>query len=827
MIALSTAQPYPGLRPFDLGDQDFFFGREAQVRALREKLRTSRLIAVVGRSGCGKSSLVRAGLIPPLLEDVDASAAPRWHVATFRPQGRPIAELATALLNLKAQRGHPDPDGETPDSTSMRRSRMEAMLRRSSFGLVEAAGELGMPPSAHLLIVVDQFEEIFRFETAAGSDADEPTAFVRLLLAAAEAATPQIHILLTMRLDFLGDCARFQGLPEAISDGQFLVPNLNRAERRDAIEKPAQQCGRTVSPALTQRLLNDIGDDPDQLPVLQHVLMRTWMEAGAAETLELAHYDATGGLKDAISHHADVVLGKLSASDQRVVERVFKALADLDRRGRAIRRPQRLHDLAGVAATDDETVVRIVESFRAPENCFLMPPVPEELSGATLVDISHESLLRRWEKMIGEPPKRDGWLVEEDRDGKIYRGLRDAAETSAGDEAAVLPPALARQRQAWWDKAKPNAAWAERYGAKFEAVGDLLKESTRREYRQRLTKYALLGLLAFAVISIPASIAGTVAFYSGEQKKTAEALKAKKEAEDARAVAETARQEAEAAREKAERALNDVNAKRIENDKQVKAAVEASAQASALKTENLELQRENEKLQRELVARGATPNAPPPIEAARSQTVDQDGFMWVGSARNSFLRNDAGGTIDIPDDVKKGQAYIVSSDINLRQALPDKDYVQAPSIGTVLAGSRIQALSVPVGFSRSLGVQYWIPIRILAQGQLPTVYFHFATAMRGQVEAVSKQLKDMGYAIPGEERLDAAQGKREVRYFYPQDEIAARKLAQDTGRALQAAGHPSTPPIAVKSLTDFAGKKNAPGVVELWLDLPARAATAN
>jgi len=103
VTVLSKEQPYPGLRPYDSGDEEFFFGREAQTSGLRLKLETSRLIAVVGRSGCGKSSLVRAGLVPLLNRESDPSGQPAWHIVSFRPQGRPIAELTSELLRLTAE----------------------------------------------------------------------------------------------------------------------------------------------------------------------------------------------------------------------------------------------------------------------------------------------------------------------------------------------------------------------------------------------------------------------------------------------------------------------------------------------------------------------------------------------------------------------------------------------------------------------------------------------------------------------------------------------------------------------------------------------------
>src|SRR5690348_374118 len=126
MNVLSTAQPYPGLRPFDFGDREYFFGREAQIRSLRDKLATSRLTAVVGRSGCGKSSLVRAGLIPMLLGEKRRNEQ-LWRIATFRPQGRPMEELAKALLLLKSGAGPTSTGDGTVDPQGLRLSRLQAM----------------------------------------------------------------------------------------------------------------------------------------------------------------------------------------------------------------------------------------------------------------------------------------------------------------------------------------------------------------------------------------------------------------------------------------------------------------------------------------------------------------------------------------------------------------------------------------------------------------------------------------------------------------------------------------------------------------------------
>ena len=598
--------------------------------------------------------------------------------------------------------------------------------------------------------------------------------------------------MLTMRLDFLGDCARFQGLPEALSEGQFLVPNLSRAERRAAIEEPAKKCGGAISPAVTQRLLNEIGDDPDQLPVLQHVLMRTWQKAGGCREVELAHYESTGGVADAISRHADEVFGGLPSDEhRRIAERMFRAISDLDRRGRAIRRPLPLGEIAAIADAHQDSVIGVVEAFRAPECCFLMPPAGEPLEEATLIDISHESLLRGWDRMTG-----DGWLVQEDRDGKVYRSLVDAAETFEKDPSAVLPRSLTRQREIWWKKKQPNAAWAERYGDRFELVDQLLRQSARR---QRIVRW-----VAFVLILVTTALS----IMYGLEVRDREAREAQADA----ALVLQARRESERGGE---------------------SAAEAAARRQEI---DLRLRQELDSLRSELQQRGVQPRTEElqqqvAVVADRRQAsnsaaiANQDGYIWIGSAQKSNLLSQTGQPVP-PPQVRKGEQYTVTLNIFLRSGLPDETYVQQPSVGVVAPNSRVEALDLPVPFERPTGQQYWLKVRVVTSAALPTVYFQYTAAPKvtAPAQALTQKLRALGYKLPGEERVEAAQGKREVRYFYPQDKDDAEKLAQDTTNALPNLGIPEKPPVAARSMLDFSGKKNAPGVLELWLDLSAKAA---
>jgi hypothetical protein len=333
---MSRSSPYPGLRPFRRDESDIFFGREEQTDQLLEKLGQARFLAVVGPSGCGKSSLVRAGMMAALEAGFIVSAGVRWRVAEMRPGNHPLLRLAEALLEPSAL------GAERHEGGAGAAAFLHATLRRGPLGLSEAVRETPLPDNTNVLLLVDQFEEIFRYRRE--GDPDEADAFVSLLLAAVAQREARIYVVLTMRSDFLGECAVFRGLPEAMNDSQFLTPRLTREQARAAIVGPAAVHQGTVAPNLVNRLLNDMTTGLDQLPLMQHVLMRMWtrvscvqsvsgttataQRSGAAEdiTLTLEDYNAVGGLAKALSYHADEAFGELDVGRQRVAEVLFRAL---------------------------------------------------------------------------------------------------------------------------------------------------------------------------------------------------------------------------------------------------------------------------------------------------------------------------------------------------------------------------------------------------------------------------------------------------------------------------------------------------------------------
>jgi len=411
----SRHNPFPGLRPYEPDEDHLFFGREKEVDDLLRRLSSVRFLPVIGTSGCGKSSLVRCGLIPALESGAMARAGSSWRVALMRPGEDPITRLATALDD-------PAVLGRADDLASTNRVILDATLRRSSLGLISAIRAARLPPHDNVLIVVDQFEELFRYRTSqVPGSRDDAVAFVKLLLEGIRQQQLPIYVVLTMRSDFIGDCMEYPGLPEAINASQYLVPRMTRDELRSAITGPISVAGGSITPRLVVRLLNELGDNQDNLPLLQHVLMRMWDHShpeGAAERpIDLDDYTAVGTLRNALSVHADEACAEAEATAGAIpVERIFKALTDTFSDPRGVRRPTTVARLAAIGQLSEDAVVRVVEIFRREGRSFLTPPPSVPLSPASVVDLSHESLMRGWRRLIE-------WAQEERAAAALYSRL--------------------------------------------------------------------------------------------------------------------------------------------------------------------------------------------------------------------------------------------------------------------------------------------------------------------------------------------------------------------------------------------------------------------
>jgi len=400
--------PYRGLQAFEAEHAEFYFGREALVQQLAEKIEaftnptsppSPRFLAVIGPSGSGKSSLVRAGLIPALQSEAGPDRA-KWMVQVMQPGNQPLVELAARLATTA--------NGDV-DASEMR-AQLLAHLRADGRTLHRLANE---PADHHLLLVVDQFEEIFTL----CRDEPERRAFVENLLYAAAAGEGQAMVVLTVRADFYHRCADYHDLARLLSVQQALVGPMTEAELRRAIEQPARRVGLKFEAGLVDIILADVAQQPGALPLLEHALLELW-ERREGHLLTLAAYQASGGVSGGIARRADALLAGFNPDNQVIVRRIMLRLTQPGEGTEDTRRRVRKQELlSGQNQQQAQAVESILQQLVAAR---LLTTSRDLASGQELVDVSHEALIRGWTQLRS-------WIDEDRAALRIHRQLTDAA----------------------------------------------------------------------------------------------------------------------------------------------------------------------------------------------------------------------------------------------------------------------------------------------------------------------------------------------------------------------------------------------------------------
>ena len=408
--------PYKGLYYFDESDAELFFGREALTETLVDRLNVGlksdhRFLAIVGASGSGKSSVVRAGLIPALRWRQPSSG---WPVYVMTPTSHPLDALA---VSLQGDTRHGPSVGKLVDDLIYNSQVLHTTIK----SMAETADV------AHALLVVDQFEELF---TLCRSEAEQ-AAFVENLLNAALQPAGTAVVIIVLRADFYAHCARFDLLRQALSQYQEYIGPMTVKELRRAIEGPARHGHWEFESGLIEFLLHDVGADvghvpePGALPLLSHALLATWQRR-RGRMLTHSGYTASGGVRGAIAETAEAVFHDQLEPEQRVIARqIFMRLTEIG---------------DDTTTADTRRRVNFDELVSKPEDSQMVHEVLLTLADARLIttdqntaEVAHEALIREW-------PTLRGWL-DENREGlRLHRHLTEAAQEweSMGRDPGVL-----------------------------------------------------------------------------------------------------------------------------------------------------------------------------------------------------------------------------------------------------------------------------------------------------------------------------------------------------------------------------------------------------
>lgn len=496
--------PYRGLAAFREQDAPFFFGREAFVALLLDALDRQPFVTVlIGSSGSGKSSTVHAGLLPRLRGGGDGE----WLIAHCRPGGQPFQALAATLLPLLA-----------PQS-----SEIDRLIETRKLATAWHEGDLTLLPTVErtlevhperrrLLLVIDQFEELYTL----CPEATERQRFLDLLLAAVQAEeispVPPLVLLLTLRADFMGQALAYRPFADALQEGAMMLGPMNRDELRVAIAEPARVQGAAFEPGLVDRILDDVGEEPGNLPLLEFALTLLWEQAEGGWLTHSA-YEALGRVEGALARHAEQVFADLDPAEQ---ERVPRILGQLVQPGEGTEDTRRVATRAEVGEPN-WPLTRHLANRR-------LVVTGRDTAGDEIVEVAHEALIQHWGRF-------QGWLAS-DRAFRVWQeGLRAAMrqwEASGRDEGALLRGTPLAQAEEWLAAREDDLGLAER---EFIGASAMLRErraAEREAQRQRELAAerhsrrlwgALAGMLAVATV-----VALLLTFFSFGQRR--QALKA-------------------------------------------------------------------------------------------------------------------------------------------------------------------------------------------------------------------------------------------------------------------------------------------------------------
>jgi DNA-binding SARP family transcriptional activator/WD40 repeat protein len=456
--------PYKGLKAFREGDAGDFYGRESLVADLLESVAARRLTVVVGPSGIGKSSVVRAGLVPALRAGAIPGSA-RWLVTDMFPGAAPFDALEEALRRVAISR--------TTDH-------VEA-VRLGKDGLSALAGRV-LPDGAELVLIIDQFEEVFTHV----SDEEVRRRLLDLIAQNARDDSSPVRVVATLRADFFDRPLRYADFGDVVADSIIPVAAPGPADLAAIVERPSKAVGVAVDPALVESMVSDAEQDPGALPLLEHALTELF-DGRHVDLLTLESYRAGGGLAGTVGRRAEEIFEALNAEERVTARDVFLRLVTVDEAAQDTRRRVRRSELEALG----DRVDQVLDAFGRHR---LLVFDRDAITRGPTVEVAHEALLTRWDRF------RD-WLDEARDDLLVGRRLELAAgewARAGSDPSFLMRGGRLEQAEVWHDTAGMPVGEVE---ASFLAESRIVVDRERLRLA-RIRRRVLVGLSAMLVLAV-------------------------------------------------------------------------------------------------------------------------------------------------------------------------------------------------------------------------------------------------------------------------------------------------------------------------------------
>jgi len=456
--------PFVGLRPYTEKEHSVFMGREKQTEDLSHQLQKSKFIAVLGESGVGKSSLIRAGLFPTLRSGFQVDGRSQWRTCVFNPADNPMGRMANALLKMSStSSGNPSKQ----ETELLRANRMQTVL--------EWTERIFSRGDTNLLIVVDQFEDLFR--VAENLHSEDALNMVSILLSLVDQSVYPIYVAFVIRTDYLPYCQQMNGLLERIDRGRFLVPPLDRTQIRDVLKEPLKLYGTELTPRLTGWILNDMEENAIPLPVLQHTLCRLWHHWKRFikdPIIDNMQYEAIQKLDRAIAFHGEYAMIGMTNEMRWLSQRLFQCLVETDSENRRYARKIRLSQIEEIIGESREKIWGLVQKFREKDRLLIRiigeNPDVELPKGNPLLELTYESIIPRWPKLLE-------WADQEAERAMVFRKLANDARAFEAGNGELWRGAQLTEGLRWLREVPPNQAWGDLYDPDFQLALDFLKKA--------------------------------------------------------------------------------------------------------------------------------------------------------------------------------------------------------------------------------------------------------------------------------------------------------------------------------------------------------------